>query len=71
MSKKFEYIVYIFQHRLGIQPKWERKLRMEDTKLRTFHSEAHCKFNDGWVCKHYEELYHNRLNFLKGWINEL
>jgi hypothetical protein len=71
MKKKFEYIVYIFQHRLGVVPHWEQKLRINDDKLRTFHSEANCGFNDGWVCKHYEELYHNRLNFLKGWIEKL
>lgn len=71
MRKKFEYIIYNFQHRLGLVPKWETELRINDDKLRTFYTEAHSFRNDGWMCKHYEELYHNRLNYLKGWIEKL
>lgn len=71
MRKKFEYIIYTFQHRLGIQPKWERTLLSTDEKLRTFYRESKCFRNDGWVCQHYHKLYHNRLNYLKGWIEEL
>ena len=71
MRKRFEYFIYMFQHHIGIVPKWEQRMRSTDIKLRTFYTEARCFRNDGWTCKHYEELYHNRLNYLKGWIKEL
>jgi len=62
---KIDYIIYSVQHLVGIQPKWETELIEEDTHLKTY---------KGWmskerVCKKKcDELYHNRLNFLKGWL---
>jgi hypothetical protein len=62
-----EYILYNIQHSFGIQPKWERELIKGDLHLQTFlqwkKSNKCCKD----VC---EKLYHNRLNYLKGWINK-
>jgi hypothetical protein len=71
MRKKIDYIIYKLQHHFGIQPKWEVRLRSTDNKLRTFYTESKCFRNDGWVCEHYHNLYHNRINYLKGWIKEL
>jgi hypothetical protein len=62
---KIDYIIYSVQHSIGIQPKWETKLIESDTHLKTY---------KGWmskerICKKKcDELYHNRLNFLKGWL---
>ncbi len=62
---KIGYIIYSVQHSIGIQPDWERKLIEEDTHLKTY-KRWMGKEN---VCKRKcDELYHNRLNFLKGWL---
>jgi hypothetical protein len=60
-----DYLIYIIQHKIGIQPKWERDLIQKDKHLQTFLSwmEKRKPF-----CKHSHSLYHNRLNFLKGWL---
>ena len=62
---KISYLIYITQHTIGIQPKWETNLIESDTHLQTYkrwmRNEKVCK-------KKCDELYHNRLNFLKGWL---
>ena len=60
-----EYIVYTIQHSVGIKPKWERKLISEDTQLKMYLEWK----TSGKCCPHQcEKLYHNRLNYLKGWL---
>ena len=61
---KIDYIIYSVQHAVGHQPKWERDLIESDTHLKTYKlwmGKLTCK-------KKCDELYHNRLNYLKGWI---
>lgn len=62
---KILYIIYIIQHTIGIQPKWEKKLIQSDTQLQTYKSWME---NDKVCSQTCDELYHNRLNFLKGWL---
>jgi len=64
---KIEHLVYEIQHSIGIEPKWERELIEEDSHLKMFKEWR----KSGKCCKSKcEELYHNRLNYLKGWIKE-
>ena len=63
-TMKIDYIIYSVQHAVGHEPKWERDLIESDTHLKTFKTwmgKMTCK-------KKCDELYHNRLNYLKGWI---
>ena len=61
---KISYFIYIIQHNFGIQPKWERDLIERDTHLKTF-KRWMSTTNDCNCC---HKLYHNRLNYLKGWL---
>jgi len=62
---KIEHFIYELQHKVGIQPQWEKKLIDGDTHLQMF-----LEWKKSKMCcpKKCEELYHNRLNYLKGWI---
>ena len=61
---KTSYFIYIILHNFGIQPKWEKELIEKDTHLKLY--KLWMKKN---VCKRKcDELYHNRLNYLKGWL---
>jgi len=62
---KIEHIIYEIQHKVGIKPKWERELISEDYQLRIF---LEWKRNKRCCPHKCEQLYHNRLNYLKGWI---
>ena len=61
---KISYIIYSVQHSIGIQPDWETKLIESDAHLSTY---KRWKSNPNCCSKLCEKLYHNRLNFLKGW----
>ena len=63
-TMKIDYIIYSVQHAVGHQPKWETELIESDIHLKTYKTwmgKSTCK-------KKCDELYHNRLNYLKGWI---
>jgi hypothetical protein len=62
---KVKHLVYELQHKMGIQPKWERDLIQRDEILQTFLEWKESKMCCPSKC---DELYHNRLNYLKGWI---
>jgi len=62
---KIDYIIYSVQHSIGIQPDWETKLIESDTHLKTY---KRWMGKDKVCKKKCDELYHNRLNFLKGWL---
>jgi hypothetical protein len=62
-----EHFFYNIQHKMGIQPKWEKDLIANDYQLRIFLEWKKSKRCCPSKC---EELYHNRLNYLKGWINK-
>jgi hypothetical protein len=62
---KIQHLIYEIQHSVGIQPKWETNLIESDEHLKTFLSWKESKICCPSKC---EELYHNRLNYLKGWI---
>jgi hypothetical protein len=61
---RIEYFIYVIQHNFGIQPKWERDLIENDTHLKTY--KRWMRVTNDCSCCH--ELYHNRLNYLKGWL---
>jgi len=61
---KISYFIYSIQHNLGIQPKWERDLIKSDPHLTTF--KLWMSKTSNCTCCH--ELYHNRLNYLMGWL---
>ena len=67
--KKISYIIYSVQHAIGHQPKWERELIESDTHLQVYKLWM-SKMSCPTLCKKTDELYHNRLNFLKGWIGK-
>jgi len=64
--KDLSYFIYIIQHSVGVSPKWERDLVEKDEHLKTFKRwmirKANCR------CESSHSLYHNRLNYLKGWL---
>jgi len=62
---KISYFIYSIQHNLGISPKWERDLIQKDTHLKLFRSWMKRTNNQ---CTECHELYHNRLNYLMGWL---
>jgi hypothetical protein len=62
---KIEHLLYELQHRIGIIPKWEKKLIEKDSHLKMFLKWKKSKLCSSQQC---EELYHNRLNYLKGWL---
>jgi len=62
---KIDYIIYSVQHSIGIKPKWEAELIESDPHLQTYKGWMK---KDGVCKKKCDELYHNRLNFLKGWL---
>lgn len=61
---KISYIIYSVQHAVGHEPQWERDLIAEDTHLKTYKDWMGRRETCKRIC---EKLYHNRLNFLKGW----
>jgi len=63
--KDISYFIYIIQHNVGIQPKWERDLIEKDLHLQTF---KRWMIKTNFKCKSSHFLYHNRLNYLKGWL---
>jgi hypothetical protein len=62
---KIKHLIYEIQHSVGIQPQWETELIEGDTHLKTFLEWKKSKICCPQKC---EQLYHNRLNYLKGWI---
>ena len=62
---KVKKLIYEIQHNIGIEPKWERDLIDSDTYLKMF-----LQWRESGKCcpSKCDELYHNRLNYLKGWI---
>jgi hypothetical protein len=62
---KIKHLIYEIQHSVGIQPQWETELIEGDTHLKTFLKWKKSKIGCSQKC---EQLYHNRLNYLKGWI---
>ena len=62
---KINYFIYVIQHNFGILPRWERELIENDVHLKTFKRWMVKRKN----CTYCHELYHNRLNYLRGWIN--
>jgi len=61
---KLSKFIYTIQHNIGISPKWERDLIKTDTHLKTYKL-----WMKGCECRYLaHQLYHNRLNYLKGWL---
>ena len=58
-------LIYQIQHTFGISPKWERNLINSDSHLKMF---LEWKKSGKCCPRKCDELYHNRLNYLKGWI---
>jgi hypothetical protein len=52
-------------HLVGIQPQWEVNLIQRDTKLQKFFQAS--KTGLYGCSKKWDELYINRLKFIKGW----
>ena len=65
IKMSLEQLLYGVQHQLGIQPKWEKELIKEDYQLKTY---LEWKDTNGCCKDKCESLYHNRLNYLKGWL---
>lgn len=61
---KTSYFIYIIQHSIGISPQWERDLIKKDSHLKLYK----CWMKKNICKKSVHELYHNRLNYLMGWI---
>ena len=61
--KGLNKLIYQFQTRLGIHPKWEKDLVQSDDTLKVYK-----QFKDKGMCS---RLYYLRINFLKGWITKL
>ena len=58
------FIIYSVQHKLGYQPRWERRLIEGDVQLKTYKNWMGRKETCSRIC---HDLYHNRLNYLMGW----
>jgi hypothetical protein len=65
MGKSLNKALFEITSSLGIHPKWERDLLQTDYHLQTYkrwQESNKCSYN---CCR---ELYYNRIQFLKGWI---
>lgn len=65
LRNKFNHLFYNLYHYIGIRPKWESKLIQCDYQLQTYQKWKSSNKCSSTKC---EELYHNRLNYLKGWL---
>lgn len=61
----FDYLIYGAHRFFGIRPKWERNLIQRDYQLRTYLKWKRSKKCSNIKC---DELYYNRLSYLKGWL---
>ena len=70
---KISHIIYSVQHAIGHTPQWEKELIEKDTHLKIYKSwkvSQKCCTRGRLSIELCDKLYHNRLNFLMGWIKE-
>ena len=65
MGKSLNKALFEITSSLGIHPKWERDLLQTDYHLQTYKRWEHTNKCCPSKCR---ELYLNRIQFLKGWI---
>ena len=65
MGKSLNKALFEISSSLGIHPKWESELVKSDYYLQTYKRWEESNVMCSYKCK---ELYHNRISYLKGWI---